>query len=170
MAVSPAGARPQQQPLSPDRADSIDAYVRTTMTARHVPGAAVAIVSGGQVVFQRAYGSANLETETPVTLSSVFELASVTKQFTAAAVMLLVQDGKLQLDAPITNYLRDTPPAWSGITVRELLTHTAGLPIDAIVGHDGSPLLNIRTRQVFDFLSRQPLIAAPGTRFSYSDA
>jgi CubicO group peptidase (beta-lactamase class C family) len=159
-----------QNKLSATRVDSIDAYVRSTLTARQIPGAAIAIVDNGTVVFQRAYGLANVETETPVSLESVFELASVTKQFTAAAIMILVQDGKVQLDAPISTYVRDSPAEWRDITIRRLLTHTAGLPIDAIVGHDGSALLNIRTPQVFDMLRGNPLLSAPGSRFSYSDA
>lgn len=159
-----------QGALSAASADSVDSFIRATMASRQIPGLGVAIVRDGQIVFERYYGIANLETGTPVGPSSVFELASVTKQFTAAAVMLLVQDGKVQLDAPISTYVADTPPAWAGITIRRLLSHTAGLPVDAIVGHDGSALLNIRTAQVFDMLRQQRLVAEPGTRFAYSDA
>ena len=160
----------QREAAAQQQADSIDHYIRAAMAERRIPAAVVAVIQNGRVTFEKAYGTENLETETPASKSTAFELASVTKQFTAAAIMLLVQDGRVKLDEAVSTYIDDAPPAWNAITIRQLLTHTSGMPINAIVGHDGSPLLNIRTRQVFEMLSHEPLDAAPGTRFAYSDA
>src|SRR5437868_4158473 len=109
------------------RSGSIDAYVAREIQARRIPGAAVAVVEHGAVTFKKGYGMANLETDTPVRTSSVFQLASLTKQFTAAAIMMLVEEGKVRLDAPIPTYIENAPPSWSAVTVRHLLTHTGGL-------------------------------------------
>jgi CubicO group peptidase (beta-lactamase class C family) len=151
-------------------AAAIDAVVLEEMQASHVPGVAVAVVDNGRVVFQRAYGVANLETDTPLTTSSVFELASVTKQFTAAAIMLLVEDGKVRLDDPISSYVERTPTTWQSITIRHLLTHTSGLDISALPRPNGSAPLRIRTPVVFDFLTEQPLRWPIGENAWYSDA
>src|SRR5215472_3620440 len=83
--------------------------------------------SAAQVVKLAGYGLASVELDVPVTPDSVFELASLTKQFTAAAVMKLVEEGKVGLDEPVMKYPPPTPSAWSAITIRHLLTHTAGL-------------------------------------------
>lgn len=148
----------------------IDSIVASVMQSRRIPGAAVAVVDNGRIVFSNAYGLANLETETPVTPSSVFELASVTKPLTAAAVMLLVQDGKVRLDDSITTYFDQPPDAWQGITVRQLLTHTAGLQSGAVVDHQGSPLLFISTKQAYEMIAARPLFLPPGTHGFYADA
>jgi CubicO group peptidase (beta-lactamase class C family) len=84
--------------------------------------------------------------------------------------MLLAQDGKLRLDDSITSYIDGAPDIWRAITIRQLLTHTAGLSVDAVARAEGSPLYDISTRQAFDFVARQPLVSRPGTRWSYSDA
>src|SRR5205085_2664208 len=78
--------------------ESIDAFVTRELQARRIPGAAVAVVDRGAVTFQNVYGIANMESDTPVRLNSVFQLASLTKQFTSAAVMMLVEEGKIGLD------------------------------------------------------------------------
>jgi CubicO group peptidase (beta-lactamase class C family) len=92
---------------SPDRnrEAAIDRLVTRMMADRHIPGVAVAVVERGAVTLQRAYGVANLETDTPLTASAIFELASVTKPITAGAIMMLVEDGKVQLDEPISTYM-----------------------------------------------------------------
>src|SRR5687767_5124646 len=140
------------------------------MQARHIPGVAVGVIENGTLTLQRAYGVSNLETETPLTTDSVFELASVTKQFTAAAVMMLVEQGKVALDAPISTYLDRTPGAWAGITVRHLLTHTSGLDNISVPRLQDAVPLRITTAQMFDFLVQQPLRWPVGQNAWYSDA
>jgi CubicO group peptidase (beta-lactamase class C family) len=151
-------------------ATAIDSLVAREMSARRIPGAAIAIVDNGKTVFKKAYGIANLETETPVSVNSVFELASVSKQFTAAGIMLLVEEGKVKLDDSITKYFDQPPDAWKGLTVRQLLTHTAGLQSGAVVNHLGSPLLYISTKQAYDMIAARPLFLPPGTHGFYADA
>jgi len=152
------------------RTTAIDSAVAREVRARRIPGLSFAVIDGNRIVLRRTVGLANLETESPVQPNSVFEIASLTKQFTASCVMMLVQAGKVSLDDSVSKYIDRTPEGWRGITIRQLLTHTAGLAVDAIVRADGSPLLDISTRQAFDFISRQPLLSAPGARWSYSDA
>jgi CubicO group peptidase (beta-lactamase class C family) len=109
-------------------ADRVDQFVGSEMERQKVPGVAVGVVKNGEPVLVKGYGYANLEHQVRVSPETIFSIASLTKQFTAAAVMLLVQDGRLSLDRSITPYLRGAPEQWGPITVRHLLTHTSGIP------------------------------------------
>ncbi|MEX2282476.1 MAG: serine hydrolase domain-containing protein [Gemmatimonadota bacterium] len=169
-AMNASAQRPPAAAITAVQAARIDSVIRFEMQLRGIPGAAVAVVDSGRFVFKRAYGTANLETETPVEVDAVFELASVTKQFTAAAIMLLVEEGKVGLDTPISGYIADTPPEWSGITVRHLLTHTGGLAINALPRYQESALLNIRTPAAWEDVRQQPMRFATGEQGWYSDA
>jgi CubicO group peptidase (beta-lactamase class C family) len=151
-------------------ADELDAYIRHEMGVRKIPGLAFAVTDHGKIAVQRAYGSANLETDTPLDTNGVFEIASVTKPFTATAIMLLVEDGKIRLGDPISKFVDHVPAAWNEITVRELLSHTSGIEGGSWVECDGSPLLNISTRQYFEQIAKSPLQFAPGTSAAYSDS
>lgn len=156
----------------PARADSIDDYIKKEMERRHIPGAALAVARNGRVVKERGYGLANVEHDVPVTPDTVFELASLTKQFTATAIMLLVEEGKVRLDDSIASYLPEAPEAWKPITVRHLLTHTAGFPglesgFQAL--RAGGPRLRYTTAQMFDAARRDALSFAPGERWQYSN-
>jgi D-alanyl-D-alanine carboxypeptidase len=153
-------------------ADGIDEYLRAEMQRRQIPGLALAVVRNGTVVKLGGYGFANLEHEVPVTPDTVFELASVTKQFTATAIMVLVEEGKVRLDEPVGTYLTGTPDTWKPITVRHLLTHTAGLPsleenFKAL--WPGGLRLRYTTSQLFDAATKDTLSFAAGERFQYSD-
>src|SRR5947207_89533 len=103
------------------------------MDRQHIPGVAVGIVKGGKVVKAQGYGYATVEHMVPVGPDTIFQSGSLGKQFTAAAVMLQVERGKLALADPITKFLPDAPQAWRSITIRHLLTHTSGIP-DYTVG------------------------------------
>ncbi len=139
------------------------------MAAHRVPGLALAVIESGRLTTERYYGKSNLETGTPVGRDSVFELASLTKPFTATAIMLLVQRGQISLSDPITNYINGAPPAWRAITIRNLLDHTAGFPEQAIVSCHGVPLMDVSTKAQFDLIARHPLLFPPGKRALYSD-
>ena len=157
---------------APARADRIDDYIKAEMQKRRIPGLALAVVRDGTVVKMKGYGLANLDHDVPVTPDTVFELASVTKQFTAAAIMKLVEEGKLQLDDPILWHLPQGPATWSAITVRHLLTHTSGLPgleenFKAL--WPGGPRLNYSTVQLFNAATKDALSFPAGERFQYSD-
>jgi CubicO group peptidase (beta-lactamase class C family) len=152
--------------------DAVDAYIRAEMEKRRIPGVALVVIQRGTVVKMQGYGVANLEHDVPVTPDTVFELASVTKQFTAAGIMLLVEEGKLGLDDAISRHLSGTPDNWNGITVRHLLTHTAGLASLAQGFRSlyvGGVKINYTTAQMFDAATKDPISFAPGERYQYSD-
>jgi len=92
------------------------------------PGCAIAVMKDGEIVYKQGYGLANVEHRVPVRSDTIFQSGSVGKQFTAVAVMLLVEDGKLALDDSIAKYIAEAPPHWRPISIRHLLTHTSGIP------------------------------------------
>jgi CubicO group peptidase (beta-lactamase class C family) len=105
----------------------VDDYLHAVMEKNQVPGVALAIVRDGKVERIGAYGLADLEAGSKVELETSFQIASATKVFTGTLVMILVQEGKLDLDEPLSKYLPDAPEAWKGMTVRHLAAHTSGL-------------------------------------------
>src|SRR5271157_5337029 len=109
-------------------ADSVDDYVREQMNLRHIPGLVLVVLKDGRVIKEQSYGLANVELSVPTSKDSVFPLASVTKIFTATAVYLLVQEGKLRLGDKVTQLLPGLPNAWNEITVLNCLSHTSGIP------------------------------------------
>ncbi len=150
-------------------ADSVDYYVRSQMAERHVPGAAIAVMQNGRIVKMKGYGFASIEFNAPVTKDTVFEIGSVTKQMTAAAIMLLIEDGKVSLDENISRYLPGTPDAWKDVTVRNLLTHSSG--IKSYTSLDGFELS--KRLKVGDFIKQlapYQLEFAPGERNIYSNS
>src|SRR4029450_6325195 len=113
--------------ISATPADRIDAYIEAQLKRQEIPGLALAVVREGKVEKAKGYGLADVELNVPVTERSVFQWASITKQFTATAIMQLVQDGKLSLDDQVNRHYTNAPAAWSHVTVRHLLTHTSGI-------------------------------------------
>jgi D-alanyl-D-alanine carboxypeptidase len=110
------------------RADATDDYVRDQMAKRKIPGLSVAVIRDGHIVKEAAYGKASLELNVPATLDTSYALASMTKIFTAAAIMQLIQEGRISLDEPVTQILPQLPSPWSAVTIRHCLSHTSGLP------------------------------------------
>lgn len=108
------------------QAKKVDDFVAAEMQKQRIPGVSLAVVRNGQIIFAKGYGFANVEHQVPVKPETIFQSGSVGKQFTATAVMMLVEDGKLSLDDKISKYLPLAPESWKDITVRHLLTHTAG--------------------------------------------
>ena len=155
----------------PPAADSVDRLVVAEMRRQRVPGLGLAVISHGRVVKARGYGFANLELRVPATDSTMFQSGSVGKQFTAAGILLLVEDGKLELDDAITKYLPEGDTIWHGITIRHLLTHTSGIHeyeedvdsslVDMRHDYTEDELVQVATRHALDF--------APGTHWSYSN-
>ena len=151
-------------------ADPVDDYVRSQLAARHLPGVALAVVRDGRIVKTAGYGVASLELRVPVSPETVFEIGSISKQFAADAILLLVEDGKVALDDPISKYLTRTPPAWSAITIRHILTHTSGLA-DFDSGNIGFSYRREYTADEFvELLGAQPLAFPPGERWNYTNA
>src|SRR5262249_12609316 len=102
-------------------AATIDEYIRTEMKRRCIPGLALVVIKNGEVVKMNGFGFADIEHGVPVTPDTVFDLASVTKQITATAIMRLVDQGKIKVDDPISQYLPGSPGRWNRITIRHLL-------------------------------------------------
>ncbi|HEX8699572.1 MAG TPA: serine hydrolase domain-containing protein [Myxococcaceae bacterium] len=105
----------------------MDDYLNAVRQKNQVPGLALAIVRDGKIERLSTYGLANLESEVKVEPETSFQIASATKVFTGTLVMILVQEGKIDLDAPLSKYLPDAPETWKGMTVRHLAAHTSGL-------------------------------------------
>jgi CubicO group peptidase (beta-lactamase class C family) len=151
------------------RADNVDRFIQAEMKRRHIPGLALAVVRDGKPVKVKGYGLADIENDVPVTPESVFELASLGKTFTATAVMMLVEEGKLRLDDPLGLYLPNPPEAWKEVTVRHLLTHTSGL------SGNGEDFRSLRfgpfvaKADMYDAVIKDGMGARPGERWQYSD-
>jgi CubicO group peptidase (beta-lactamase class C family) len=147
-------------------ADPPDDYIAGQMKQFHLPGLALAVVKDGMVIKAQGYGLANVARKTPMTPETVLKIGSVSKQFIASGIMLLARERRLALDDPISKYLQDSPASWSAITLRHLLTHTAGL---------------VRESPVFDPNKDQPdavvlkgaypvaLRFSPGEKWEYSN-
>ncbi len=110
-------------------ADDVDDLVKAEIKRLNIPAVSIAVVRGGKIIKEAGYGFANLEHEVAAKPETIYQSGSVGKQFTAALVMLLVEDGKLGLDDLISKHLPQAPELWKGITVRHLLTHTLVLGV-----------------------------------------
>jgi CubicO group peptidase (beta-lactamase class C family) len=134
------------------------------------PGAAVVVVKNGQVIFRKGYGMANLELQVPMKPEMVFRLASVTKQFTAVAIMMLVEQGKLSLHDDLTKFFPDYPTAGRKITVENLLTHTSGIKdyLNKVWPERMSE--NLRPQQLIDLFKNESLEFDPGAKEGYANA
>ncbi len=129
LAIAMGGAS-ARGPVASGASAAADRYVSGELKAQRIPGLAPAGVRDGHVMKARGYGLANVELNVPVVPETVFQTGSVGKQFTATAVMMLVEEGKIGLDDHMSKYFPDAPPAWKSITIRNLLTHTSGIPDD----------------------------------------
>jgi len=147
-------------------ADQIDDHVRSRMKEQRIPAISLAVIRNGKIVKAKGYGVANVELNVPATPETVYRLASTGKLFIATGIMLLVEEGKLTLDDPVSKYLVETPEAWQKITVRHLLSHTSGVAKEA-PGYDDFKIQNdadvIRSAYV------QPILFAPGEKATYSN-
>ena len=147
-------------------ADPVDDLIKSEMARHQIPGLALKVVQHGKETKTAAYGFANLEWDVPATPQAVFEIGSVTKQFTAACIMLLVEEGKLSLNDKISLHLTNTPASWTNITIRHLLTHTSG--IKNYTGLEGFGLSQHLTQaQFIAKIGELPLVFPPGEKFSY---
>jgi D-alanyl-D-alanine carboxypeptidase len=140
--------------------------IKDEMEKHHVAGLSMKVVKDGKAIKTESYGMANLEWNIPATKDTVFEIGSMTKQFTAACILLLAEDGKLSVDDKISQHLNNTPAAWSNITIRHLLTHTSG--IKNYTGMDGFEFSKHLSQEEFiKKMSTIPLSFQPGDKFSY---
>lgn len=153
--------------LDGPRQTAIDGYVKAELARQRVPGFALAILKRGQPLYVKAYGVANLEHAVPMRPNSLVKTGATGMQLTAAAVLLLVEDGKVELDDSIRKYLPEAPATWQPITIRQLLNHTSGLPATP----NGDFRTDYTEAQFLDILYKEALNFQAGTRwrFSYVD-
>lgn len=161
------------QPSSASNSDLVKAIdeILTQTYKPNEPGAAVIVVKDGKVVFRKGYGLANIELGVPVEPDMVFRLGSITKQFTAVAILMLAEQGKLSLEDDITKFFPDYPSKGNKITIEHLLTHTSG-----IKNYTSLPewlalwRKEMTVKEIIDLFKDQPMDFAPGERWSYSNS
>ena len=159
--AAPANLRAQNEP-----GDRINEYVRAEMKRLQIPGFALQVLRNHRVILTANYGIADPLTGAPVTEHTSFEIASISKQFTDAAVLLLADKGILAVTDRLSKYLPDVPPAWRTITIQQLMNHTAGLRDDW--DEDDAYFTSKTTnQQFFEALKASPLKFPPGSDWSY---
>jgi CubicO group peptidase (beta-lactamase class C family) len=146
--------------------NALDQLIHAEMEKQHIPGVSVLVARSGTILRAQGYGLSNVELQVPVKPETVFQSGSVGKQFTATAVMMLAEEGKVRLDDPIKRYIKESPATWNQVTVRELLSHTAGFTdypknFDFRKDYTEPELLKI--------VASIPLAFQPGTKWSYSN-
>ncbi len=147
----------------------IDAIVQTIYNDNE-PGVALLVAKNGEPIYKKAFGKANLELDVPMKPENVFELASITKQFTAVAILMLEEQGKLKVEDVITKFIPDYPTNDKKITVHHLLNHTSGIKsytsmkLDSLARNDMSPT------QIIDYFKNEPMDFDPGEQYRYNNS
>jgi CubicO group peptidase (beta-lactamase class C family) len=168
-APAPAAAPAQLGPLSP-LGRTIDNYLNDIVNAGWFQGA-VLVAHNGKVIISKGYGMADAANGTPNSAQTRFRLASITKQFTAAAIMILQVRGKLNVQDAICAHLPDCPDAWRAVTIQHLLTHTSGLPNYTDFGsYELSQMQPATPDQLIARFRNEPLLYVPGTTYSYGNS
>ena len=153
-----------------DFAQKADDYLKTELNGERFAGS-VMVARSNQIVFMKGYGLANRELEVTNAPDTKFQLASVTKQFTALCILILQEQGKLSVEDPVSKYLTNCPDAWSKITIRHLLTHTSGIPDYAkFPDYISTMMLPSPPEKMMNRLRDKPLEFEPGERFAYSNS
>jgi len=147
--------------------DSIDHYVAAEMARERVPGMSLAVIREGRILLRKGYGYANLELRVPASDSTIYQSGSLGKQFTAAAVAMLAEQGRIGLDDPVVKWFPEGKKVWRGITIRHLLTHTSGVP--EYTDSSFNYRRDYTEDQLVKFAASRPLDFAPGERWSYSN-
>jgi D-alanyl-D-alanine carboxypeptidase len=144
----------------------IDEYIKVQMRRNYIPGLSLAVVKDGKMLKVNAYGLSNIETNGDATPETIYKIGSLSKQFLAAGVMLLVQEGQIGLDDKISNLFDSIPETWKGISIRNLLTHTSG-----IIGNapNFDPLKLQSDSDAVKSAFTVPLHFAPGSKWEYSN-
>ncbi len=137
----------------------------------NAPGATILVAKNGKVIYEKAFGMANLELSVPLKTNHVFEIGSVSKQFTAVAILMLQERGKLNVNDPITKYLPHYPTHGHTITIHHLLTHTSGI-VNYTNLDEWTKIWrqDLTVKEVIDIFKNEPMDFAPGEKFSYSNS
>src|SRR5437667_10067195 len=166
LATLPAHAQTQ---LPADLTDKIDKVATDTLARTGVPSASIAIVKDGQIAYVKAYGDARLEPKTPATPQMRYSIGSISKQFTAAAILRLQEQGKLSLNDKVAKFIPNHTRA-NEVTIRQLLSHTSGYqdycPQDYVMQIIMQP---VTAQKILDMWARKPLDFDPGTKWQYSN-
>ena len=165
-ATLPAAA---QSELSPDLQQKIDKLATDALAKTGVPSASIAVVKDGRVVYLKAYGDARIEPRARATTDMRYSIGSISKQFTASAILLLQEEGKLSLDDKVGKFIPNLTRA-DEVTIRQLLSHTSGYqdywPQDYVMPFMLQP---VTAEKILDLWARKPLDFAPGTKYQYSN-
>src|ERR1700683_219780 len=156
-------------PLSDQTRSQVDQIARQILESTGVPSASVAIVKDGALAYAHAYGNARLDPSTPATSEMRYKIGSISKQFTATAILILAEQGKLSLDDPVARFVPDLTRA-KEVTIRQLLSHTSGYqdywPQDYVPPFMLTP---ITADEIMTRWARKPLDFDPGTKWQYSN-
>lgn len=169
--LSCSAAAPAAPPPAPAPTVAIDSLLKSSFPADR-PGAAVIVVKDGRTLFRKAYGMANLELGVALQPDMVFRLGSITKQFTATAILMLAEEGKLSLQDPIEKHLPGYPTQGHTITIEHLLTHTSGIQsYTDVPGWMTSRIQGAMTvSELVDGFKKEPMQFAPGERWAYNNS
>jgi CubicO group peptidase (beta-lactamase class C family) len=160
-------ARPAR---TPDDIPRMEQVVQSYVTGKQFMGS-VLVARGSTVVFDKAYGFANLEWDIPNTPTTKFRLGSITKQFTAASILLLQERGKLNVDDPVKKYMPDAPAAWDKVTIYHLLTHTSGIPsFTGFPDYASTEATPTTPEKLVARFRDKPLEFQPGEKWNYSNS
>ncbi len=154
---------------TPDALADLDRQIEAEMADMNIPGVVVGVASRGSLVFWKGYGLANVELQVQATDSTVFEIGSISKAFVSAATMLLVEEGRVGLDDPIHQYLPDLPSEWLGVTIRQLLTHTSGIPDYEEIQTYEAYRFRFTPEEIIRVAHTRPMDFEPGTGWYYSN-
>lgn len=148
-------------------ADPTDDFVKVQMREFNLPALSLAVTRNGEIIKAEGYGLADRDRKVPATRETVYKIGSISKQFIATGIMLLVQENQVSLDAAISKYLEGTPPTWAPITIRHLLTHTSGLLRESPAF---TPFTNRTAAELVSALHAVPLRFTPGQKWEYSNS
>jgi CubicO group peptidase (beta-lactamase class C family) len=165
--VRSASPSPSPAGLAPAAVRAVEAAISATMSAEHIPGLSVAVVTHGEVQWSSGYGQSDVENAVPASAETVYRLASVSKPITAVAAMQLAEQGKLDLDAPVQKYVAVFPQKPWPVTTRALLGHLAGIRHYAEGEFESTRHYNTLTEALHLFQD-DPLVQEPGTKYLYS--
>jgi CubicO group peptidase (beta-lactamase class C family) len=158
--------------LSADQQQAIDSFVQKEMATQRIPGLAIGIYSRGHILLAKGYGLSNVELNVPVKAETIFQSGSVGKQFVSAAIMMLVEEGKISLDDSVTKYFPDAPATWKPILIKNLLSHTSGLSEYESPDRTGPKgafylRLDFTEDELAKKIEEMPIEWAPGEKWAY---
>ena len=174
VAIGPSllgSSSPAAEARSYPRVEDIDRLANAALVRKPLAGVSVAVMRNGKLIHAAGYGYADVEQAVPATPLTVYRIASVTKQFTAALVLRLAERGQIDLDADIRKYLPDFDTGGRAVTVTQLLSHTSGIAdLTRIPAAMAQRCLDISVREVFAYISKEPFDFEPGESFRYNNS